>query len=319
MKEIHKFTGPLVYLDLYGGTADALPTATLNLVDGSTRSLVVAKVTPPPAGIDDRYQVNLTVADTSEEGRLSVDWAFAMNSVSVTKTDRFDVVTPYLSIAEVKAIYTTATDEQAKELEAAVRHIINAYTGQNFGKETKTLTVEGHGERALRLPERLMSITGLSTLTATLDPNSVIIVSDGWYIKKGWAAELTTLETESTYWGAADVSGTPGEPGYEKPSHGHIIYAPNVGPKPTVWKDDYPFQITGTWGYEDVPRPVVEAAKLLVNDYACAESIYRDRFLKSIRAADWRFEFNSRAYDSTGNVRADQLLAEYVLAPWEVI
>ncbi len=84
-------------------------------------------------------------------------------------------------------------------------------------------------------------------------------------------------------------------------------------------KNDYPFEITGDWGYKSVPAPVKEAARLLVNDYACSEQLYRDRYLESIKAADWRLQFSSRAWEYTGNVRADQLLSEYVILDWAVI
>ena len=65
---------------------------------------------------------------------------------------------------------------------------------------------------------------------------------------------------------------------------------------------------------------VKEAAKLLVNDYACAEQTYRDRYLTSMTAADWRIQFHSGAFLKTGNVRADQLLRDFVLkGGWAVI
>lgn len=256
------------------------------------------------------------------EGSLKVDVKFYVELEYYTKTFYYDVITPYLEVREVKKVWAEATTEEAKEIEAAVRHIINAHCGQSFGyREDHTKVIEGHGERALRLPERLVELTGLSTVTSVLNPLSAIIVSDGWYLKKGWSEEVTAIETDSTYWGASDVTNDvlPGEPGYEKPGHGHVIYAPRSGPNPTVWKDDYPFTITGNWGYTAVPDPVKSAAKLLVNDYACMEALYRDRYLEAITAADWRLQFSSRAWDHTGNVRADQLLSDYVIMDWAVI
>ncbi len=298
-----------------------MPTAILTGPDGETRTLTVTQDTPP-SGIDDRYHVVLTMADTQNDGRLVVNWEFSIDAVEVAKADHFDVVTPYLTISEVNDIWPEASAEEAVEVEAAVRHIINAHTGQSFGYATDiTLNVEAHGEDALKLPRRLVRLTGLATLTAVLNPNSAIIVSDGWYIKKGWSEEVSTLETDSVYWEGEWVANTvdPGEPGYEKSGHGSIIHSPRRGPNPTPWKNDYPFAVTGDWGYEFVPMPVKEAAKLLINDYACAEILYRDRFLESIKAADWRLQFSSQAWMATGNVRADQLLSEFVLLQWAVI
>lgn len=320
MSEIHNRTSQTVYLDVYGGTSDVLPIATLTDVDGVIRLLTVTQDVPP-TGVDDRYYVTLTMADTQNDGPISVLWNFSIDGVPVNKTDHFEVVTPYLTISEVKSVWPSATDDQAREVEAAVRHVINAHTGQSFGLSNRTIVVEGHGEDALRLPQRLIELTGLGTLTATLDPRAAIISGNGFYLKKAWAQELSTTEGDSFYWNGWGINDglEPWEPGYEKPSHGYVISAPGNSVNPTPWRNDYPFRITGRWGYEYVPEPVKQAAKLLVNDYACTEALYRDRYLESIKAADWRLQFSSRAWQYTGNVRADQLLAQYVLLDWAII
>jgi hypothetical protein len=331
MSEIHNRTGQVVYLDVYGGVADDLPVATLALPNGTSRALIVTQDTPP-TGVDDRYKVSLTMADTKDDGPLTVTWDFSVDNVFVDKVDEFEVITPYLTIGEVKKIYPEATDDEAIGVEAAVRHIINSHTGQDFGHSFETITVEGHGESALRLPKRLISITGLSTLTSQLDPRATIITSDGWFLKKAWAAETGIISSDSQYWG--DYVGGPfdnniysdpdgdGEPPIVGPlgsRPGGVIRVPGTSGSATSWSNDYPFRITGEWGYKSVPAPVKEAAKLLVNDYACQEIAFRDRYLESIKAADWRLQFSTQAWERTGNVRADQLLSDYVLMDWAVI
>lgn len=240
---------------------------------------------------------------------VEVIWSFTIDSVEYQEVESYGVVSPYLTIREIKKIWPQATTEEAHEVESVVRHIINAHCGQAFGfAPNKTIIVEAHGESALALPERLINLTGVSTRTAVLDPNAFIIVSDGWYLKKAWSDVLSTIEDDSTYW--SDTS------------HGEVIVAPprsNVEKKPTKWRDDYPFTLTGDWGYKEIPDSVKEAAKLLASDYSCREASYRDKYLESMTTADWRLQFNSRSWDYTGNVRADQLLAEFVLLPWAVI
>ncbi len=321
MSEINIGTSQFVYLDLYGGTADTLPTATVTNDLGVSRSLVVIQDTLVGT-MTDRYRATLNMADTQREGELQVDWSLTVDTVPVTKTDYFEVITPYLTYGEVKEIWPNATDAEIAEVEAAVRFVINAHTGQTFGfASNKTIVVEGHGDNSLRLPSRLVTLTGWSTLTANLDPNAVIIVSDGWYLKKAWADELSQITSTSTYWTGWDSvnSAAPGEPGYEKPSHGPVISAPGTSGISTPWRAGYPFTIVGDWGYKTVPNVVRAAARLLVNDYACQEIAYRDRYLESVKAADWRLQFSSRAWEYTGNVRADQLLSEFVLLDWAVI
>lgn len=258
-----------------------------------------------------------------------VDYPFSTNTA-------VSVVTPILPLSEIASILeVSVADEAVANTESGVRYIIRAHTGQSFGfYKNKTIAVEGHGDTALRLPERLVNMTGLATLSANLEPTSTIVTSDGWYLKKGWAHEISAISNNSQYWGGGSGADVPandpdgdgiwtlpisGEPGYEKTGHGIIISAPGYGPSPTPWRDDYPFKITGDWGYPSVPNPVKEAARLLINDYGCREAAYRDRYLQSMKAADWRLQFTSRSWEYTGNVRADQLLSEYVLLDWAVI
>lgn len=323
MSEIHKGNNEYVYLDLYGQGADAVPTVTCTDSDGVTTELTVFSAAPEdrPADAVARYYVILGLGQTQKETQLKVHWDFSIGGTPVSRDDYFDVVTPYLSTGEVKAIYPEATDEEARRLEASVRFIIEAYTGQKFGHSVKTLTVEGHGESALRLPERLLKITRLETLTTGLNPLGTLIVSDGWYLKKGWTDVVSDIPNDSTYWSGFDPDdeALPGEPGYEKQGHGHIIHAPGTAGRPTEWRNDYPFKITGEWGYYTVPQDVKEAARLLVNDYACSEAAYRDRYLKTVEASDWKLEFFGTASMTTGNARADQLLSKYVILDWAVV
>lgn len=285
-------------ITFYHPTGDASVSGASYSVNGGTP---VAMVTTSGSGLH-----TAKLPYFGSETTVVVTWSFTVpGSGTFDHVDTFHVVRPYLNMREVKVIWPEATDAQAREVEAVVRHVINSHCGQSFGKRTATISVEAHGETALRLPERLVSLTGLSTLTQVLNPNAAIIVSDGWYIKKKWSDTLSDIESDSEYWGSTE--------------HGGVIYAPTRGSGPNKWRDDYPFSITGVWGYDEVPHPVKEAAKLLVNDYACGEIIYRDRYLESIKAADWRLQFSSRAWEATGNVRADQLLSPYVLLQWAII
>lgn len=274
--------------------------------------------------------VKIPYAQTVNEGEGILAVTFTVDAQQFTKTVPFDVVTPYLTLTQARAILddTTLTDAEVMEVEQAVRYIINAHCGQSFGKRTKDVVVVGAGETALALPERLMEITGLKTLSAVLNPSATWIIADGWYLKKKYYDAVSSIDNTSVYWdgqGLYDFGTFPDEAPHgmgltpDRFGHGEIISAPGSF-SGARWKDDYPFTISGTWGYAAVPLPVVEAAKLLLNDYACSEQMYRDRYLESIKSADWRLQFNEQAYLHTGNVRADQLLDNYVMKRgWAVI
>lgn len=331
--ELLRGTAPKVRF--YGPTPDT----EIDVATYSVNGVAAVSGTVTPVADVDAWDLQLPYlgADAND---VEVVWNFTIASVpdeSFDETFSYEVVTPLLNKQEMLRVLDddTLTDEDIWEVEAAVRHVIQAHTGQKFGYDRgKTLTVEGHGETALRMPERLVSITGVSTLTSALSVGAFIITSDGWYLKKSWAeATPLAVATDSQFWGDLAYNGPfdnniysdpdgDGEPPLVGPlasRPGGITIAPGASGRATPWKQDYPFEITGDWGYKTVPPAVKEAARLLVNDYACSEAAYRDRYLESIKAADWRLQFSSRAWESTGNARADYLLSDYVILDWAVI
>lgn len=299
-----------------------------------TKNGITSAPANPASQTTTSVNVKVPYAQTIDEGEGIINVSFTMDAIQYTgataKQVPFDVVTPYLTMTQARNILddSTLTDDEVMEVEQAVRYIINAHCGQTFGKRTKSQVVVGDGQNALAMPERLMSISGLSTLSAVLNPAATIIIADGWYIKKKYTDAVSDIENTSIYWDGQGVYDDEDFPlsaphglGHtpDRFGHGQIISAPGSFSGAT-WKDDYPFTITGTWGYAAVPAAVSEAAKLLLNDYACSEQAYRDRYLDSIKSADWRLQFNDKAYLRTGNVRADQLLDNYVMKRgWAVI
>lgn len=220
---------------------------------------------------------------------------------TIEKRMTIDVVTPILSKREIKAVWDTATPQEVVTIEKAVRNIIQAHTGQQFGLYTGTLGVKGQGSRSLMLPRRLVSLDAVNGADAKynyeVDSSGYIVTHYPWGVPP----------VKADYYGLHQHVGG-------------VIHNPN-NVRLGVFEDGRQFNLTGKWGWPQVPEQVKEAAKLLVNDYACADSQYRDRYLVSMTAADWRIQFNAGAYVRTGNVRADQLLAEYVVlhSGWGVI
>lgn len=301
--EIRRNSSRTVYLDIYGDNADATPTAEIK-VNGTTTPALVESETAP-TGVTERWFVNIGMAHTQSDGPLTLSWAFEIDGQPVAKNDYFTVVTPYLTISEVKRIVPLASTEDAQRLESSVRHIINAHCGQSFGLYEGDYTVRGNGNR-LNLPARLISLTSVNGFASQPeDPISNYYSIEGG----GWA--LSYLP-----WGVPPVKADY----YGLHMHvGGVIHNPNMV-KIGDFNKNRVYTITGKWGYEGIPEPVQEAARLLVDNYSSTDSEYRDRYLTSMTAADWRIQFNASAFVKTGNVRADQLLAPFVLkAPWVVI
>lgn len=279
--------------------ADTNVTATGSL-NGDTP--ITLTVEPPVADSKMRY---VTLPYVNDEGTVRVEWT--MNNIttfngpqSVTVSDTYDVVTPILSDDEIKEIHPLATPPEIKRVEKAVRHIINAHTGQRFGRFVGVHEVKGNGTAVLQLPARLLS---LSEVNGEAAGGHYLIGAEGWTLQHfPWGVP----PIKADYYGLHQ-------------HRGGVIHNPN-NVRLADFLKSRTFAIDGVWGYEEIPAAVVEAAKLLVNDYACGDNAYRDRYLTSMTAADWRIQFHDGAFAKTGNVRADQLLSDYVLKRgWAVI
>jgi len=258
-----------------------------------------------------RYAITIPFSLVQHDRNLQVRWKF--NYIEDGQTYEYDdlsevnIITPILPLREVKTILGEEfSDEEAADVERAVRYIIQAHTGQFFGKFVGKKAITGNGEPYLRLPMRLI---GLNTVNGNTYWNDALALrGSGWYLQAK-SHGVPTIRADFDGW-------------HEDP-WGYSNKAPIVAPYSKVlfnFIKNAEYVIDGTWGWNSVPAAVQEAARLLINDYACSDSQYRDRFLTSMTAADWRIQFHEGAFSNTGNVRANQLLAEYVLSRgWVVV
>lgn len=237
---------------------------------------------------------------TEYDGQLKIVW----KKTGFSRVTWVDVVTPIVPLSELEALLDDVAESDRYDAEAVVRRIIEVYTGQSFGKFRGTKDIAGNDSTRLALPMPLLSFTEMTDSVLSYEPSSFRITGEGWFLGQAPGA----------WWTIKDA---PPEEVLDQFSDG-VIYAPG-----TIKKRDFSYTsvytITGDWGYESVPYPVIQAAKMLISDYACQDSSYRDRYLESMKAADWRIQFTQAAYDGTGNLKADQLLEPYRLVNMVVI
>lgn len=237
---------------------------------------------------------------TEYDGTLKVVW----KKTGFERSTYVDVVTPIVPLSQLAVLLEDVAEQDRYDAEAVVRRIIEVYTGQSFGKFRGTKDVAGNDSSRLALPSPLISFTDMTDSVLSYNPSSFRITGEGWFLG----------QSPGAYWTIKDA---PPEEVLDQFSDG-VIYAPG-----TIKKRDFTYTsvytITGDWGYETVPFPVVQAAKMLISDYACQDSSYRDKYLESMKAADWRIQFTQAAYDGTGNLKADQLLDPYRLTNMVVI
>jgi hypothetical protein len=247
------------------------------------------------ASVGGRYTLPLTYIETQYDGELRVVWSAA----SFERTQLVDVRNPLVPLSRIRTLFDdNKSDAELAELENSVRLIIEAYTRQDFGYELGNKYIAGTGQSRLILPSKLHRLEAIIG-----GPVGYFHVSpDGWAIQITNKNYLTTKEVppeefaDNKIWTGDGLSGG-------------VIYVPD-----TYWnqfRTGITYTVEGEWGYPTVPDAVQEAALLLANDLACGESIYRDRYLKTLKAGDWNMSFKDAAFRGTGNARADELLEEF--------
>lgn len=237
---------------------------------------------------------------TQNDRELEIRWAFNYVEDAVTypysQTTFVEVVRPIIPIAKVREILGAGFDDHdVANVEQSVRYIIQAHTGQSFGKFAGAKRVYGRGDNFLRLPDRLLEFNSLNGSTTWA--NYASVDNNGWSLSVKGYYGIPPVK--------ADYNGI-----NEFTSPVPITVPQRVAP---AFAAGAAYDIDGIWGWNYVPAQVEEAASLLIHDYSCADATYRDRFLTSMTAADWRIQFHASAFQDTGNVRANQLLEDYVV------
>lgn len=64
-------------------------------------------------------------------------------------------------------------------------------------------------------------------------------------------------------------------------------------------------------GYPKLPKDIVKAAELLVEDIACGKLDYAERYMKSYQTDQFKIGFDNRVFEGTGNLVVDKILSKY--------
>lgn len=249
-----------------------------------------ATVTRVPEG----FSVSLPWSLTRQDNSFTIKWKFSYieNSETFVVEEETDVnvVTPILPLTEVASLTGFTDIDDIVDIERRVRFAIQTNTGTTFGKFHGTIPVQGAGDEKLTLPLPILRVDSPTTLN---------IYGGGWMLGSGvryFSGGIKACPPDNILDQFAASSGP--------------IMAPWI--TPLHWfAQDITYEITGIWGYKDIPEDVKQAARLLIVDYACDESLWRERYINAIKAGDWRIDFNAAAFTGTGNVSVDQILAAY--------
>jgi hypothetical protein len=290
-----------VYRDTVGTVTFTHPIGTdltATVKDSSGTVLYTSGAIPSVAGV---YTLDVPWTLTEYDVALTITWS---DGGTFSRTQNLDVVTPILSLAQLKAVFVDSgevpTDAELFDLEQAVRAQVETFTRQSFGYSVGTQQYVGNGGKSLALKQRLVRLDSFDGgwFQSTTDvpvPPGVGVSFDGYSLTLDPNQFLTVKESPPIEFMNYVTNGVIQVPDW-------YIKAFNTGAT---------FTISGVWGWSEVPYEVQEAAKLLVNDYASLDVSYRDRYLDSVKIQQDTWLYNPGAYRGTGNARADMLLGKY--------
>ena len=231
--------------------------------------------------LEDRHvlEVPIEYRHTLFNGVITILVSVEDDDVTHEYSEFVEVVTPLFTAVDLADVYPT---DKVPELESLVRKVIEARTGQVFGK-VKQSVVADDSTNVVNFDVPLIEFTGVSnrylTHTTTLTPpkESYEIATDRFSMAVNW--DYYHTKTDSMWI-------------LSKRNYGcHVIH--------------------GTFGYERVPQDVKQAALLIAGVWGCEQAVWRDRFIETMRSSDWSVGYNEGAFTSTGSATADQLLAKY--------
>jgi hypothetical protein len=231
-----------------------------------------------------QFVVPLNWTATATDGTLTVVWT----TQGFERTQQIEVITPIVPLSRLRTLFADQNlgDGDLKDLEATVRVVIEAYTGQKFGYYgSYARAFAGSGSERIALDRR---ISKLNTVNGVA-PDGVKIGADSYSLLV--SRDFTAIQSA----GVVEVNG--------------VIRLPDWYVK--TFRKDLSFVVDGEWGYLNVPGDVQEAALLLASDYLTGDAGYRDRYLYILKIQQDSFTYHPGAFRGTGNARADLLLSSY--------
>jgi hypothetical protein len=237
---------------------------------------------------------------THMDGKFTAKWSYVVDGEAYSRSQVYNVVTPLFTQQELVGFnnqFVELDDSQVVNLERMCRQIIESTTGQSFGYREGTLKVSAsRGGPVLMTGERVISVSGVGLYGLALAyPYAYRPIKTGFGIEAvggGWDGDTYTTNGPITDPYAVQRIGF------------------TAGTE---------YTINGAFGWEAIPTDIKDAALLLAELFSCNEATWRDRYLKAVTAADWRFDFDGRAFSGTGSVTVDNLLKKYVVGTMAII
>lgn len=257
------------------------------------------------------YQIVIPIEYCRRNRKFKIVWSYTINGISASHIYYTDVVTPYANMADVWEDLNFGTDSsdpnyktyhEVQMAEKYARKLIETFTAQFFYLYDDTQIVYGYGSDILPLPFRVHELHELYE-------NDVLLI-DNINEVNNWL--YTPIISESRF--GIRVNRTQ--------MIDNTVYTANGLVPPTIYDLDYRgafkkdarYTVQGRFGWSSVPDNVEEACIILIKQFFEKDTAWRNKYVKSISAFDWQFEYMEDAHRGTGNLYADQLLLPYVIS-----
>lgn len=290
--EIYKDSSETVYLRNYVNgvltNLDSVPEVELEVIVGDEAESGSGTTLSVATGATGVYSVTIPQSATVAESVAVLYWA----SEDLAKTDRYNVVTPYIDTYDLISLSPEGTDwEDLKYAEQYARNKINQATGQTFGKTYGSIEVPGRGSDVLPLTKRLIDYSYI------YENNSLIIDVE---------------EEENLFGYDIRVSDTNASLLIDRDTDIVEYRATNSSYRGSAFAEDYQYKIVGNFGWNYVPSAIESCAKELVGDYWCNDNKWRESYINKMKSGDWQVEYHPGVYMSTGNSYVDAVLSDYL-------
>lgn len=276
--EIYRNSEPTVEIDVPLATANYAVDLVLN--DGGRQSL------SSNSTVDQENQsISITIPfeHTQFDGVVTLEITMMRQDgggSNATFTEYVKVVTPLFTWKDLPRDFNR---DEVAELESLVRTVVEAKTGQVFGKR-KMSHQASTASSVINFNAPLIRFTGVSdrylTDTTTLNPPKIPyeVFDEGYSMAVDW--KNYDIKTDSFWLTSSNKC--------------RNLY------------------IYGDFGYDSVPEDVKRAALLIAGMWGSQQAVWRDRFVATIRSSDWNVTYSEKGFDfTTGSVTADMLLSKY--------
>lgn len=258
------------------------------------------------------FYPDLDVTETARE--LVARWSYEVEGVEVVKKHDVSIVAPYVDIAQAVDTLGFGSDyndpnhktyQELLEAERYARKVIENYTQQKFYLYKDTNIIYGAGTDILPLSNKINSIDKVYVNDLLLVDNSRSINNWGIPVQVaesgfGIRVNRANMLDDSVY-----------------TANGMI--PPSINDYSGVFNKNARYEVSGVYGWNEVPDEIEMAAVELIRDYFSKDKVWRNKYIKSISTFDWKFDFNSTTFTGTGNNYVDQILLPYVISKMVLI